>query len=64
MHLFSLSFNSLLQVLPSLEGVELIEQKLSEENFEKVFSLFTTFHDIDVLYFFCILQVNFVPTCL
>jgi hypothetical protein len=32
-----------------LEGGELIEQMLVEENFEDVFSFFTTFHDIHVL---------------
>jgi hypothetical protein len=47
--LLSPSFNSLLQVLPSVEGDELIEQRLVKENFEEVFSLFTTLHDIDVL---------------
>jgi hypothetical protein len=44
-----------------LEGAKLIEQKLLEENFEEVFSFFTTFHNIDVLYIFCIFQINFVP---
>jgi hypothetical protein len=47
--LFFLSFNYLLQVPPSLEGAELIKQRMLEDNFEEVFSLFTTFHDIDVL---------------
>jgi hypothetical protein len=32
-----------------MEGAELIEQKLLEENFEKVFSRFITIHDYDVL---------------
>jgi hypothetical protein len=53
-----------LQVPPSLEGAELIEQRLLEENYEEVFSLFTTLHDIDILYIFYIPQVNFVPTYL
>jgi hypothetical protein len=35
-----------------------------EENFEKVFSRFITIHDYDVLYFFWILLVDFIPTCL
>jgi hypothetical protein len=30
---------------------------------EKVFSLFSTFHDIVVLQIICVLQVDFVPTC-
>ncbi len=51
------------KVPPSLEGAELIEQMLLEDNFKEVFSLFTTLHDIHVLYIFYILQVNFVPTC-
>jgi hypothetical protein len=40
--LLSLSFNSLLQVLPSLEGVELIQKRLLEDNSKEVFSLFVT----------------------
>ncbi len=47
-----------------MEGVELIEQKLLEENSKELFSLFTTFHDIDVLQIFYIIQVDFVSTCL
>jgi hypothetical protein len=47
-----------------MEGVEMIEQRLLEENFEEVFSLFTTLHDIDVLQKNYILQVDFVFTCL
>jgi len=47
-----------------MEGVEMIEQRLLEENFQKVFSLFTTLHDIDVLQKNYILQVDFVFTCL
>jgi hypothetical protein len=34
---------------------------LLEENFEDVFSLFTTLQDIDVLQKIYILQVDFVP---
>jgi hypothetical protein len=34
-----------------------------EEIFEELFSLFSTLHDIVVLQIFCILQVDFVPTC-
>jgi hypothetical protein len=34
-----------------------------EEIFEEVFSLLSTLHDIVVLQFFCILQVDFVPIC-
>jgi hypothetical protein len=47
-----------------MEGVEMIEQRLLEENFEEVFSLFTILHDIDVLQKIYILQVDFVFTCL
>jgi hypothetical protein len=35
-----------------------------EDNSEDVFSLFTTFHDIDVFQIFYILQVDFIPTYL
>jgi len=41
-----------------------IEQKLLEDNYEEIFSLFTTLHDIVVLQIVCILQVDFFPTCL
>jgi hypothetical protein len=47
-----------------VEGVELIEQRLFEENFEEVFLVFTILNDIDVLQYFWILQIDFVPTCL
>ncbi len=47
--LFYPSFNSLLQVLQFVEGVELIEQRMLKENSEEVFSLFTTLYDNDVL---------------
>ncbi len=58
------SFKIFLHVPPFVESVELIEQRLLKENFVKVFSLFTSHHDIDVLQIFYILQVDFVPTCL
>jgi hypothetical protein len=48
-NLLSPSFNFLLQVPPFVEGLELIEQSLLEKKFEKVFSLFISIHDIDVL---------------
>jgi hypothetical protein len=44
-----------------VEGDELIEQRLLEENSKHVFSLSTTFHDIHVFQIFYILQVDFVP---
>jgi hypothetical protein len=47
-----------------MQGAELIKQRLVEKTFKEVFSLFTTLHDINVLQFFYILQVDFVPTCL
>jgi hypothetical protein len=47
-----------------MEGAKFIEQKLLEENFKELFSLFTTFRDIDVLQIFYNIQVDFVPTCL
>jgi hypothetical protein len=47
-----------------VEGVGLIEQRLLKENYEEVFSLFITLHNIDVLQIFYILQVDFVPICL
>jgi hypothetical protein len=52
------------QILPFVEGVKLVEQRLIEENFEEVFSLFKTLQDINVFQIFYILQVDFGPTCL
>jgi hypothetical protein len=62
--LLSLSFNYLLQVPPSLEGVKLIEQRLLEEDFEEVFSLFTTLHDFHVLTTFVFLKLILSPLVL
>jgi hypothetical protein len=61
--LLFVSFDFVLQVPPSLKGIEFIEQELLEEISKKVFSLFPTLHDIVVSQIFCILQVDFVPTC-
>jgi hypothetical protein len=47
-----------------MQVVELIKQRLVEKASKEVFSLFTTLHDINVLQSFCILQVDFFPTCL
>ncbi len=59
--LFFVSFDFLMQVPPSLEGVQFVEQGLLEDILKEVLSLFTTLHDINFLQFFCILQVDFVP---
>jgi hypothetical protein len=47
-----------------VEGDEFIEQRLLEEKFKDLFSLFINFHDIDVFQIFYILQVDFVSTYL
>jgi hypothetical protein len=59
--LLSFSFHYLLQVLPSLEDAELIEQRLLEEDSEEVFSLFTSFRDIHVLIIVVFLKLILSP---
>lgn len=62
----SLSINSLLQVPPSLEGVELVEPRLLGKDSEELFSLFTTFHNVHVLttfVFFKLILSSFVWRC-
>jgi hypothetical protein len=59
MHI-SLSLNLLsLQVLPSFEGVELVEQRLLKNDYREVFSFFTTLLVVHFLPIF-IFHVNFV----
>jgi heme/copper-type cytochrome/quinol oxidase subunit 3 len=61
MHFFCFSINYFLQVPPSLEGVELVEQKLLEKDYEEVFSLFTTLHNVHVLIIFVLLKLILSP---
>jgi hypothetical protein len=56
-----LSINSLLHVPPSLEGVELVEQRLLEKDFKEVFSFFMTLHNVHVLKFFVFLKLILSP---
>jgi hypothetical protein len=44
-----------------LEGAELIEQRLLEEDSEELFSLFTSFHDIHILTIVVFLKLILSP---
>jgi hypothetical protein len=44
-----------------LEGVELVEQRLLEKDFEEAFSLFITFHNVHILTIFVFLKVILSP---